>query len=295
MQRLPYSSTSGMKFEMSELPPGLVWKWKIRSCFSQTSKHSSAIARVSSSHVPGSGLPPSRKVVFSADDARLGRELQRLARHLRVARQERDPDRGEDAVVGRRRLHHDVVEVERDLVHRDAVVRHRERALDLELVHVVLHELGRRAVVVDRRLDRVLEVVELPRRDLADVAVRVDDPLRVRRGHGGPFRRSSAPGRCAPPTPRACGRCWAGMSGGWSTQPRAGRRVELDDLELERRDRAGRARSCSRRAARGRCARASPGAASRAASRPRRARPTRPARAAPAPGARARSPCRARA
>ena len=51
---------------MSELPPGLVWKWNIRSCFSQTSKHSSASARVSSSHVFGSGLPPSRNVVFSA-------------------------------------------------------------------------------------------------------------------------------------------------------------------------------------------------------------------------------------
>ena len=51
---------------MSELPPGLVWKWKTRSCFSQASKHSSASALVSSSHDPGSGLPPSRKVVFSA-------------------------------------------------------------------------------------------------------------------------------------------------------------------------------------------------------------------------------------
>ena len=66
MQRLPYLSTSGMKLLMSELPPGLVWKWKIRSCFSHASKHSSASASVSSSHVPGSGLPPSRNVVFSA-------------------------------------------------------------------------------------------------------------------------------------------------------------------------------------------------------------------------------------
>src|SRR3954449_1800726 len=48
--------------------------------------------------------------------ARLARELQGLARHLGVARQERDPDRGEEAVVRRRRLHHDVVEVEADLV-----------------------------------------------------------------------------------------------------------------------------------------------------------------------------------
>jgi hypothetical protein len=55
-----------MKFVMSELPPGLVWKWKIRSWRSQASKHSSASARVSSSHVFGSGLPPSRNVVFSA-------------------------------------------------------------------------------------------------------------------------------------------------------------------------------------------------------------------------------------
>ena len=51
---------------MSELPPGLVWKWKTKSCFSHASKHLSAISCVSSSHVPGSGLPPSRKVVLSA-------------------------------------------------------------------------------------------------------------------------------------------------------------------------------------------------------------------------------------
>ena len=51
---------------MSDVPPGLVWKWNIRSWRSQTSKHSSASARVSSSQEPGSGLPPSRNVVFSA-------------------------------------------------------------------------------------------------------------------------------------------------------------------------------------------------------------------------------------
>jgi hypothetical protein len=66
-------------------------------------------------------------------------------------------------------------------VDRHAVVGHHEGALDLELLHVVLQERLRVLVVVDRRLDRVLEVVELPRRDLADVAVRVDDLLRVRR------------------------------------------------------------------------------------------------------------------
>ena len=66
MQRLPYFSTSGMKLLMSEFPPGEVWKWNIRSCCSQTSKISSASAVVSSSHEPGSGLPPSRNVVFSA-------------------------------------------------------------------------------------------------------------------------------------------------------------------------------------------------------------------------------------
>ena len=137
-------STSGMKFEMSELPPGLVWKWKMRSCFSQASKHSSAIASVSSSHVPGVGVAAEQERRLQRHHARLAGELQRLARHLRVARQERDPDRGQDAVVGRRRVHDDVVEVEGDLVHRDAVVGHRERALDLELVHVVLHELGGR-------------------------------------------------------------------------------------------------------------------------------------------------------
>src|SRR4051812_9772647 len=136
-------------------------------------------------------------------DPRVARQLQRLARHLRVARQERHPDRREDPVVRRRRLHHDVVEVERDLVHRHAVVRHGQCPLDLELVHVVLHELVRRAVVVDGRLHRVLEVVELPRRDLADVAVGVDDALRVRGGgHLSPFRRSPWPARCAPATPR---------------------------------------------------------------------------------------------
>ena len=51
---------------MSQLPPGHVWKWKMKSCFSPASKHTSASALVSSSHAPGSGLPPSRKVVFSA-------------------------------------------------------------------------------------------------------------------------------------------------------------------------------------------------------------------------------------
>ena len=65
---------------MSEFPPGLVWKWKMRSCCSQTSKHSSAIARVSSSHEFGSGLPPSRNVVFSATT----RDSLASARALRV-------------------------------------------------------------------------------------------------------------------------------------------------------------------------------------------------------------------
>ncbi len=43
-----------------------MWKWNIRSCFSQTSKISSASFVVSSSQVPGSGFPPSRNVVLSA-------------------------------------------------------------------------------------------------------------------------------------------------------------------------------------------------------------------------------------
>src|SRR5919201_2990702 len=70
-----------MKFEMSELPPGDVWKWKIRSCCSQTSKHSSASARVSSSQLLGSGLPPSRNVVFSATT----RDSEASFRALRVS------------------------------------------------------------------------------------------------------------------------------------------------------------------------------------------------------------------
>src|SRR5207302_354420 len=77
----------------------------------------------------------------------------------------------------RGRVHHHVVEVERDLVHGHAVVRHRQRSLDVELVQVVLDELVAVAVVVDGWLDRVLEVVVLPWRDLADVTVRVDDLL----------------------------------------------------------------------------------------------------------------------
>src|SRR5215207_9570596 len=93
--------------------------------------------------------------------ARLGRELERLARQLRVARQDRH-----------------------------AVVGDRERPFDLEEVHVAPDEVLRRRVVVDDRLHRVLEVVELPRRDLADVAVRVDDPLRVR-GHVQPLPNRS--------------------------------------------------------------------------------------------------------
>ena len=165
------ASTSGMKFVMSELPPGLVWKWKTRSCFSQASKHSSAIAASPRPTSSGLGLPPSRKVVLSATtrDSLASLSALRVISALRGRNETQIA--AEDAVVGRRGLHHDVVEVEGDLVHRDAVVGHRERALDLELVHVVLDELGGRSVVVDRRLDRVLEVVELPRRDLADVAV----------------------------------------------------------------------------------------------------------------------------
>ena len=51
---------------MSELPPGLVWKWKTRSCSSAASKQASAISRVASSQPSGFGLPPRRKVVFRA-------------------------------------------------------------------------------------------------------------------------------------------------------------------------------------------------------------------------------------
>src|SRR3954469_19132047 len=64
--------------------------------------------------VPGAGVgvATEQEGRLERDDARLRGELQRLARQLGVARQERDPDRGQDAVVGRRRVHDDVVEVE---------------------------------------------------------------------------------------------------------------------------------------------------------------------------------------
>ena len=133
-----------MKFEMSELPPGLVWKWKIEVVLLAGVEALVGDAPcVSSSHDPGSGLPPSRKVVFSATtrDSPASFSALRVISALR-GRNETQM-RGQDAVVGRRRLHDHVVEVEGDLVDRDAVVGHRERPLDLELVHVVLHELRR--------------------------------------------------------------------------------------------------------------------------------------------------------
>src|SRR3954447_6504861 len=47
----------------------------------------------------GVGVAPEEERRLERDDARLGDQLQRLARQLGVAREERDPDRGEDAVV----------------------------------------------------------------------------------------------------------------------------------------------------------------------------------------------------
>ena len=79
-----------------------------------------------------------------------------------------------------------------------------EAALDAVLVHVLEVVLGAREVV-DDRLDRVVDAVERPRLDLADVAVAVDHvPLdSVRQGHdspvvswsGGCARSSSAAAR----------------------------------------------------------------------------------------------------
>src|SRR3954447_3351188 len=168
-------------------------------------------------------------------DARLARQLERLARELGVAGQERHPDRRQDAVVRRRRVHHDVVEVERQLVDRHAVVGHRERPLDLEEVHVLLHEVLRRGVVVDRRLHGVLEVVELPRRDLADVAVRVDDLLRVR-SHGQPLpNRSRAWAIRASHSSRVSKVC-AGITGGLSSSqaPSAGSSCTTSSVNVGR-------------------------------------------------------------
>ena len=88
-----------------------------------------------------------------------------------------------DAVGRRRRLHHDVVEVERDLGHRHAVVGHRQRCARCSYWSMCTS--GSPSVsreVVDDRLDRVVELVELPRLDLADVAVRIDDACLSWRG-----------------------------------------------------------------------------------------------------------------
>src|SRR6516225_8332009 len=101
-------------------------------------------------------------------------------------------------------------------MHGHPVVRHRQRALDLELVEVVLDELVAVAVVVDGRLDRMLEVVELPRGDLADVTVSVDDLLGMGR------HRQSFPNASRAWKMRASHSSWrenflAGISGGLSS------------------------------------------------------------------------------
>ena len=135
----------------------------------------------------GVGVAAQEEGRLEADDPGLAAVLERLERVLAVARQERDPQQAADAVARGGGLHHDRVEGERLLGLRDAVVRHAQAALDAVLVHV-LEVVADAREVVDDRLHGVVDAVERPRLDLADVAVPVDHvPLHsVRQRHGSP-------------------------------------------------------------------------------------------------------------
>jgi hypothetical protein len=123
----------------------------------------SASSFVSSSHSSGLGLPPRRKVVFRPT-------MPASPQWLRASTV---CSRSPDAVGAGRRLHDHGVQREGLLGLGDAVVGHHQAALDPVLVHE-LEEVGRAREVVDDRLHGVVDPVEGPRLDLADVAVAVD-------------------------------------------------------------------------------------------------------------------------
>ena len=221
---------------------------------------------------------------------------------------------------GGRRLHHDRVQREGLLGLGDAVVRHHQAALDPVLVHV-LEEVLRAREVVDDRLHGVVDPVEGPGLDLADVAVAVDHVAldAVGQGHAALPRQVVSRARRS-----SCGRR-PPLVGVGELAPRgdrlgvgrlAGLGVELERLEREARHHRlgvhqwwrprppGRSRATSRRAGRAATAPARPRSRSsrsprrrpgRGGSRSRSARrPRAGAARASAPGRRRRAPGRGR-
>src|SRR6476620_7115672 len=92
-------------------------------------------------------------------------------------------------VVAGHRVKHHVVERERLFLHGYAVVGQDQAALEPPEVQVVLEVVVQAREVVHRGFHRGGQVVELPRRQLPDVAVRVDHAARdpISRGHGVPL------------------------------------------------------------------------------------------------------------
>ena len=99
---------------------------------------------------------------------------QGLAGHLGVLGEERHPQAAMDAVAGGHGVEHERVQEEGLLLAGDAVVGEHEPALAAVSVEVPDVVLGG-GELVDRRLHRFLQIVELPGGHLADVAVPVDD------------------------------------------------------------------------------------------------------------------------
>ena len=111
----------------------------------------------------------------SRDDPGFSGMFERLEGELSVLWEEGDPQGAGEALTGRHRVEHQRVEAEWLALHRDAVVGDDEATLDAEPV-----EMGdvvtSRGELIDGRLHRLGEVVELPCLQLADVTVPVDDP-----------------------------------------------------------------------------------------------------------------------
>ena len=87
----------------------------------------------------------------------------------------RHPHAADQPVAGLNRVENQTIEREGLALHRDPVVREHQASFDAETVK--MPKVGLRVrELVNRRFDRLLQVVKRPRVHFADVAVRVDDP-----------------------------------------------------------------------------------------------------------------------
>jgi len=164
-----------MKLLISDVPPALVWKMEHQVVPLDRGKTS--LGDLTGVVVPGCGIgvATQQEGCLKGHNAPLARVLQRLERQFLVLREEGHPQATHQPVIALHRVEHQIIQRKGLALDRDAVVRQHQAALGPDAVKMpqVRPRIGE---LIHGRLHGFLEVVELPRRHLANVAVRVDDP-----------------------------------------------------------------------------------------------------------------------